>query len=50
MKINQYIIRYTTKDGDLSSCLVYGHSIDEAIAVARYEYWDIKDIISVIKE
>lgn len=50
MKKDKYIIRYTTKDGDLCGCWVYASSKDEAIAVARYEYWDIEDIICVTKE
>lgn len=48
--MDKYAIRYTTKDGNLRGCWVYARTIDEAIAVARYEYWDIEDIISVTKE
>lgn len=50
MKKDTYIIRYTTKDGDLCGCWVYADSKDDAIAQAYDEHWDIEEIITVTKQ
>jgi hypothetical protein len=46
----RYIIRYTTKDGDLCGCWVEADCKDEAINAAYDEHWDIDDIVSVTKQ
>ena len=45
--MKKFIIKYIDKSDDLSSVWVTASSKDEAKKVARREYWDIVDIVTV---
>lgn len=42
-----YIVRYTTTEGDSSKCWFSARDEEHAKELARDEYWDIAEITSV---
>lgn len=49
--MNKYIITYISKgDDDVCKVWVHANSKDEAKREALSEYWDIKEIISIVKK
>lgn len=45
----KYKITYIAKDGDCCSVWTEASSVSEAKSNAKSEYWDIQEIIDVIK-
>ena len=47
--MKKFIVKYIDKNDDLSSVWVTANSKENAKQVARREYWDIVDKVSVIE-
>lgn len=48
--MKKYIVKYTSKDGDLSSVWVEAENKEDAKFQVKREYWDVKDIVMVTEK